>query len=136
MLAVAMNITGEIEGNIQIIIHEMAVCSGSQEPPGGRRPGHRENLADLVDFIEHENRVIDAQTPDFGNNPARHRPDIGAAMAPQFNFIRRPARESRTNFRPRASARWPCRWRSCRCREGRPKSTGRAPGPSGSAAFG
>src|SRR5262249_30897382 len=46
--------------------------------------------ADLVDLIEHENRIACAAAAQLLNDPARHRADVRAAMSADFRFIAHP----------------------------------------------
>src|SRR5205085_4195180 len=43
--------------------------------------------ADLVDLIEHENRITRSSAAQFLNDPARHRTDVSAPMSANFRFI-------------------------------------------------
>src|ERR1700690_3387181 len=44
-------------------------------------------MADLVDFIEHQDRIVHARAPYPLNDPARHSADIGPPVAAQLGFV-------------------------------------------------
>ena len=52
-----------------------------------RRGVAAEIAAELVDFVEHQQRIADAGAPHRLNDAARHRTDVSAAMAAQFGFV-------------------------------------------------
>src|SRR5437899_3671428 len=43
--------------------------------------------ADLVDLVEHENRIASAGAAQFLNDPARHRADVSAPVSANFRFV-------------------------------------------------
>ena len=43
--------------------------------------------AQLVDLVEHQHRIVDAGPAHRLNDPARHRADVGAAMAAQLGLV-------------------------------------------------
>jgi hypothetical protein len=44
-------------------------------------------VTDLVHFIEHKDRIAGASPLDGLDDAARHGPDVGAAMAPNFSLV-------------------------------------------------
>ena len=80
----------QVKGRFQIIVHELAVLLRVEHLQKHRRRIAPEVLADLVDLIEHEDRVGHAQ-PGIGlEHPAGQRADVGAAMAAQLGLVAKP----------------------------------------------
>ena len=69
------------------MIHEIGVLLGIEDFQQGRGWISFEILADLVNLIEHEDRVFGLTTPDFLDDAAGERPYITAAVAPDLRLV-------------------------------------------------
>ena len=99
----------EIERHIEVAIDKSVVLprvEHFEQRAGGVAAKIR---AELVDFIEHDDRIARADPAQFLNDAARHRADVSPPMAANFRFVANSAEaHARTNFRPSASAMdWP-----------------------------
>ncbi len=127
ILAVAMKTTWErSKGTAEIIVAESRVLLGVEHLQHGRRRVALDSCAHLVDFVEHHHAIARAGLADRLDDIARHRADIGAAMAADF----RPRRGRRPGSRARNCGPWRVRStgraRSCRRPAGR-RNKGSAP---------
>jgi len=122
-----MNITSErSKRDIQVVVYEIAVLFRSRISRRTRGRVALEALADFVDLVQHENRVL---TPGahFIDDAARHGPHVGPPWPRRSASSLRPARDTRTNFRFQGKGDGLAVWRSCRC-PGAGKAQHRAPG--------
>ena len=78
---------GEVEGHVQVVVDEVAVLlrvEDFQEHGGGIAA---EVLADLVDFVQHEDGVPDLQAFELVDDAAGHGAHVSAPVAAQFGFV-------------------------------------------------
>ncbi|OPZ57181.1 MAG: hypothetical protein BWY87_01678 [Deltaproteobacteria bacterium ADurb.Bin510] len=77
----------EVIGHVQVVIHERVVLFGVEgfEQRRGRVAVHV--LAELVDFVQHEDRVYRAGLLDAADDAARHGADVGAAVAADLGLV-------------------------------------------------
>ena len=91
----------EIIFNLQIVIHKCGVLFRVEnlQHRTGRIP--TEILPHLVDLIEQDQRIGGFRLFHRLNDLARHRPDIGAAMAPNFGLVPHTAQTDANKLAPR-----------------------------------
>ena len=77
----------EIEGNVDVVIVESFVLFRIECFKQCRSRITAEIRADLVDFVQQHQRVVDADFADGFNEAAWHSTDVGAAVAADFSFI-------------------------------------------------
>ena len=88
VLAVAMNRTrGQIERHVEIMIGEGVVLGRVEDFQQRRRGIAAEIRADLVDLVEHHDRVSRPGLAKLGDDPAGHRADVGSPMAADVGLI-------------------------------------------------
>ena len=77
----------EIERHVEVVIDEGVVLSRVEHLEQGARGIAAEVRAELVDFVEHDDRVARAAAAQFLDEPAGHRSDVGAAMPANLRFV-------------------------------------------------
>ena len=77
----------QIERNVQIIIPERRVLFGVQGFQQGRRWVAAKIAPDLVDFVEHEDRILSLGPANTLNDLTRQRTDVGAAVSADFRLV-------------------------------------------------
>ncbi|MNK67791.1 hypothetical protein D3C87_871360 [compost metagenome] len=78
----------EVEGQVQVVIAEVEVLGGVQHFEQGRGGVPAQEIrSQLVDLVEHEDRVIGARALDGLKDPAGHGPDVRAPVAPDLGLV-------------------------------------------------
>ncbi len=77
----------QIERHIEIAIDKRVVLPRIEHFEQRARRIAAKIGADLVDLVEHENRIARPGAAQFLNDPARHRTDVSAAMSANFRFV-------------------------------------------------
>ncbi len=77
----------QVKGYVEIVIAECRVLLRIERFQQRRSGVAAEVAADLVDFVEHENRIFGFRTANSLDNLSRQRPDVSAAMAANFRLI-------------------------------------------------
>ena len=77
----------EVERQVEIVVTESAVLGRVED--FHERSGRVAAViaAQLVDLVEHQDRIVDAGATDRLDDPARHGADIGATMAAQLGLV-------------------------------------------------
>ena len=78
---------GQVERHLEVVVLEGVVLLGVEDLEEGRRRVAPEVHPDLVDLVEHEDRVVRAGGLDALDDPARERPDVGPSMAPDLGLV-------------------------------------------------
>ena len=91
---------GKIEGNVQIMIGERKVLFRIQHFQQCRRRITAKIAADLVDFIQHEYRIVRFGTPQSLYDSPGKCPDIGAPVSPDFSFVTHTAERNAVKLAP------------------------------------
>src|SRR5690606_30801600 len=81
----------EVEWNTEIIVPESEILFGVEHFEESRAWVAAKIRADLVDLIEHNERVVGSCLLDRLNDASRHRPDVCASMAANFRFVMEPS---------------------------------------------
>ena len=76
----------------QVVIAKRKVLLGVEHFKKRRRWIAAEVRSDLVDFVEHDERVVGPRLLDRLNDAAGHRADVSAAMAANLGFVVQPAK--------------------------------------------
>ena len=88
VLAVAMNRTlREVERHVEVMVGEGVVLRRVEHFEQGRGGIAAEVGAELVDLVEHHDRVARAGLAELGDDPAGHRADVGAAVAADVGLV-------------------------------------------------
>src|SRR5205814_8877913 len=74
----------KIERHVEVAIDKSVVLARIEQ--GACRVAAKVG-ADLIDLIEHHDRIARAGTTQLLNDASRHRTDVGAAVAPNLRFI-------------------------------------------------
>jgi len=82
---------GQIEADIEIVVEEVLVLLRVEDLEQGRGRVALETGADLVDLVEHDQRVGGLAGLDRLEELARHRADVGPAVALDFSLVPHPA---------------------------------------------
>ncbi len=82
---------GEIERHVQVVIAEIEVLFRVQRLKESRRGIAPEIVAELVDFVKDDHRVLGPGLLHGLNDAPRHGPDVGPAMAADFRLVAHPA---------------------------------------------
>ena len=77
----------EVVVELEVVVVKRAVLFGVQHLEHGRGGVAVQVPAQLVDFVEDEERVGGARLLQVLDDPARHGADVGLAVAPDFGFI-------------------------------------------------
>ncbi len=78
---------GQIERQVQVMVEEIGVLLGIQHFEERRGGIAAERCADLVDFVEHDDRVGHPGLLDGLDELAGHGADVGAAVALDFGLV-------------------------------------------------
>ena len=78
---------GQVIVHIEVVIVEVAVLLGIKHLEQCRRWVTLEVLSHLVYLIEHDNGIVAATLAQGSDDAARHRADVGAAMASDLGFV-------------------------------------------------
>ena len=78
---------GQIEAHVEVMVEEIGVLLGVEHFQQRRGRVALITGADLVDFVEHDDRVGRADLLQRLHELARHRADVGAAMALDLGFV-------------------------------------------------
>ena len=126
--AVATNITlREVERDLEVVVGERVVLLGVEHLEQRRRGIAAEVVPDLVDLVEHEDRVVRPGLLHALDDPAGQRADVGAAVAADLGLVVHAAERDADELAAERARRSSGRATSCRRRAGRP---GRGSGPS------
>ena len=88
MFAVVMNSTFErSNGHIQIVVAEGGVLLGIQRFEQRRSRIAAEVASDLVDFVEHEDRIVGFGAANALNDLSRQRADVSAPVTANLGFV-------------------------------------------------
>ena len=77
----------QVEGDVEIVVAEARVLLGIERFEQSRSGIAAEVAADLVDFVEHENRIFGFGAANALDDLSGQCADVGAAMAANFGFI-------------------------------------------------
>src|SRR5437899_11476896 len=77
----------KIERYVEVAIDKSVVLARIEHLEQGACRVATKVGADLIDLIEHHDRIARAGTTQLLNDASRHRPDVGAAVAPNLRFI-------------------------------------------------
>ena len=78
---------GQVEVHLEVVVVEGMVLFGIEHLQQRRRRVAAEVHRHLVDLVEHEQRVAGADLVEVLHDPARHRADVGAAMAADLGLV-------------------------------------------------
>ncbi len=81
----------EIERHIEVTIDKGVVLPRIEHFEQRARRIAAEIGADLVDLVQHHDRIAGSGAAQFLDNPAGHRADVSPAMAADFRFVANPA---------------------------------------------
>ena len=106
MFAVVINITLlRSKGHLEVMVGKGVILLRVQDFQQGRRRVSPKIHSQLVDLVQHKDRVVGPGLADPLNDPPGESPDIGAAMARGSRLhLARPPRDMRMNLLPRALA--------------------------------
>ncbi len=82
---------GEVEGHLEVVVAEGVVLLGVEDLEQGGGGVAAEVDADLVDLVQHEDRVAGARLLEALDDPAGQGADVGAAMAADLGLVADPA---------------------------------------------
>ena len=100
-LAVVMkNTRDKIERHVEIVIAERAVLFGIEDLQQRRGRIAAEIGAQLVDFIEHEDRIARSRAADVLDDLARKRADVGSPMAADLRLVAHAAQRNADELPP------------------------------------
>ena len=91
---------GEVEGNSQVVVSEGVVLLGVEDFQEGRGGVSPVVGADLVHFVQHEDRVVRAGLPEALEDSAREGADIGPAVAADLRFVVNPSERGADEVSP------------------------------------
>ena len=129
-LQVAMNITFErSNGDVQVVVAEGVVLLRIEHLEERRRRIAAEVAAELVDLVEHEDRVVRPGLLQALDDPARKGADVGPAVAADLGFVLHAAEGDADELAAQGARDGASRATSCRRPEGR---RSRGSGPSSS----
>ncbi len=77
----------QVERHLEVVVLEGVVLLGVEDLEEGGRRVAPEVHPDLVDLVEHEDRVVRAGRLDVLDDPARKRADVGPAVAPDLGLV-------------------------------------------------
>ena len=77
----------EIEGHLDVVVREREVLLGIEGFEQGRRGIAPVVAAQFIDLVEHEHGIVGAHRFQGLDDPARHGPDVGAAMPPDLGLV-------------------------------------------------
>src|SRR5262249_10733815 len=77
----------QIERQIEVIVAEGEILGGVQDLQESGRGVASKVAAQLVDFVEHQKRIVDAGATNRLDDAPPHRADVSAAMATQFGLV-------------------------------------------------
>ena len=78
---------GEVEGNVQVVVAVGGVLLGVEHFEQGAGRVAAEIAAELIDFVEHEDRVVGAGAAQRLNDLPGQRADVGAAVAADLGLV-------------------------------------------------
>ena len=78
---------GQVVGQVEVVVAELLVLRRIENLHQRRRRVAAKVPAELVDFVEHEDRIGDPGTAHALQDAARHGADVGAAVAAQLGFV-------------------------------------------------
>ena len=81
----------QVERHTQVVVHEAVVLGRVEHLEQGARRVSLERDAQLVDFVEQEDRVLGAGLLHSLDDPARHGADVGTAVPADVRFVSRAA---------------------------------------------
>ena len=77
----------EVERQVEVVVAEALVLLGVEDLQQRGRRIAAEVAAELIDLVQHQQRIVGAGAADGLDNAAGHRPDVGAAVAAQLGLI-------------------------------------------------
>jgi hypothetical protein len=77
----------KVERDIQVVIPERVVLLRIENLEQGGRGIAPPVVAELVDLVQHEHRIVRSGTADRLDDPARHRADVCAPVTANFGLI-------------------------------------------------
>ena len=77
----------QVEGHVEVMVDEAVVLLGVEHLEQRRRRIAAEIGAELVDLVEHEQRVVGAGVAQVLDDPAGQRADVGAAVAADLGLV-------------------------------------------------
>src|SRR5687767_461300 len=77
----------KIKRQIEIVIAESVVLLRVQDLKQGRCRIATIVVAELVDLVQHQHRIVHTRTADRLNDPARHRANVRASMTAQLRLV-------------------------------------------------
>ena len=90
----------EVEGHLEVVVAEGRVLLGVEHLEQRRRRVAAEVRAELVDLVEQEHRVARAGAAQALEDAARHRADVGAAVAADLRLVAHAAERGARELAP------------------------------------
>ena len=103
----------EVESDVEVVVAEGRVLLGVEDFQKRRRRIAAEVRAELVDLVEHEDRVVRARLANALDDPAGHGADVGPAVAADLGLVVHAAQADADELAARAPWRCSCPATSC-----------------------